>query len=54
MSGLFQGVVEATEEAIYNSMLKATSVTGNGITVDALPIDSTVAVLRRHGIAPNN
>jgi D-aminopeptidase len=54
MSGLFQGVVEATEEAIYNSLLKATSVTGNGMTADALPIDSTVAVLRRHGIAPNN
>jgi D-aminopeptidase len=54
MSGLFQGVVEATEEAIYNSVLKATSVSGNGITVDALPIDSTVAVLRRHGIAPND
>ena len=51
ISGLFQGVVEATEEAIYNSMLKATSVTANGMTSDALPIDSTVAVLRRHGIA---
>lgn len=50
MSGLFQGVVEATEEAIYNSLLKATSVSANGITADALPIDSTIAVLRRHGI----
>ena len=48
MSGLFQGVVEATEEAIYNSILKATSVTGNGITVQALPIDSTLAVMRRY------
>jgi D-aminopeptidase len=50
MSGLFQGVVEATEEAIYNSLLKATSVSANGITAEALPIDSTIAVLRRHGI----
>ncbi|HSR41377.1 MAG TPA: P1 family peptidase, partial [Longimicrobiales bacterium] len=30
MSGLFQAVVEATEEAIYNSLLKATAVTGMG------------------------
>jgi D-aminopeptidase len=50
ISGLFQGVVEATEEAIYNSMLKATTVTGNGTTADALPIEATVEVLRRHGV----
>jgi len=50
MSGLFQGVVEATEEAIYNSLLKATTVTGNGRTVEALPIDETVEVLRRYGV----
>jgi len=50
MSGLFQGVVEATEEAIYNSLLKATTVRGNGRTVEALPIDATVEVLRRYGV----
>jgi D-aminopeptidase len=50
ISGLFQGVVEATEEAIYNSLLKATPVTGNGTTADALPIAATVEVLRRHGV----
>jgi D-aminopeptidase len=50
ISGLFQGVVEATEEAIYNSLLKATTVTGNGNTAEALPIDATVEVLRRHGV----
>ncbi|HSR42056.1 MAG TPA: P1 family peptidase [Longimicrobiales bacterium] len=49
MSGLFQGVVEATEEAIYNSLLKATTVTGMGRTADALPIAETVEVLRRYG-----
>jgi D-aminopeptidase len=43
-------VVEATEEAIYNSLLKATTVTGNGNTAEALPIDATVEVLRRHGV----
>ncbi len=50
MSGLFQAVVEATEEAIYNSLLRATSVTGMGRTADALPIDATLEILRRHGV----
>jgi D-aminopeptidase len=50
MSGLFQAVVEATEEAIYNSLFKATDVTGMGRTADALPIDETVEVLRRYGV----
>jgi D-aminopeptidase len=51
MSALFQGVVEATEEAIYNSLLKATSVTGvGGRTADALPIDDVREVLRKYGV----
>jgi D-aminopeptidase len=50
MSALFQAVVESTEEAIYNSLLKATDVTGMGRTADALPIDDTVEVLRRYGV----
>src|SRR5206468_13053445 len=49
-SALFIAVIEATEEAIYNSLLRATTVTGNGRTVEALPIDRTVEILRRHGI----
>ncbi len=49
MSPLFQAVVEATEEAIYNSLLKAVTVTGHRGTVDALPIDKTVEILARHG-----
>ena len=48
MSPLFEAVVEATEEAIYNSMLQATTVTGNGHTVEALPIDRVVTILREH------
>ncbi|WP_291980702.1 P1 family peptidase [Luteitalea sp.] len=51
MSGLFQAVVEATEEAIYNSMFAATTVTGNGRTVEALPLDKVRAVLSQYGIA---
>jgi D-aminopeptidase len=39
MSPLFQAVIESTEEAIYNSMFKATTMTANGHTVEALPIE---------------
>jgi len=44
MSPLFQAVVEATEEAIYNSMLKAVSMTGNGRTVESLPVEKVRAL----------
>jgi len=48
MSPLFQAVIEATEEAIYNSMLRANTMTGNGHTVEALPVDKTVEILKEH------
>lgn len=50
MSALFQATVEATEEAIYNSMFKATTVTSRGRTVEALPIDRVREVLVKYGI----
>lgn len=51
MSGLFQAAIEATEEAIYNSLLKATDVTGRGgRTVQALPIPETMEVLKKYGV----
>jgi len=50
MSPLFQAVIEATEEAIYNSMFRATTMTGNGHTVEALPIDKTIEILREHRV----
>ena len=50
-SPLFQATVEATEEAIYNSLLKATTVTGHGgRTAEALPVEATVEILRRYGV----
>lgn len=49
MSPLFQAVIEATEEAILNSLFKATTVTGNGRTVDAISIDKVREILRRFG-----
>jgi D-aminopeptidase len=48
MSPLFEGVIEATEEAIYNSIFKATTTTGNGHTIEALPLDRTLEILRNH------
>lgn len=49
MSPLFQAVIEATEEAILNSLFKATSITGNGRTVEALPVDKVKEILRKYG-----
>ena len=48
MTGLFQGAVEATEEAIYNSMLAARTVSAKGGTVEALPVGEVVRILKRH------
>lgn len=47
-SPLFLGVIEATEEAIYNSLLQAVTTTGNGRTVQALPIDKVREILKKH------
>jgi len=49
MSPLFEAVIEATEEAIINSLFKATTVTGNGHTVEALPLDKVRDILRKYG-----
>jgi D-aminopeptidase len=48
MSPLFLAVIEATEEAIYNSMFRATTMSGNGHTVEALPVDKTIEILKEH------
>ncbi|HEX8150836.1 MAG TPA: P1 family peptidase [Pyrinomonadaceae bacterium] len=49
MSPLFLACVEATEEAVYNSLLRATTVTGRGgARVEALPVDKTVEILKRY------
>lgn len=49
MSPLFLAVIEATEEAIYNSLFRATTITGQERTVEALPIDRTLEILRKYG-----
>jgi D-aminopeptidase len=50
LSPLFQAAIEVTEEAIYNSLFMATTVRGFRGTATALPLDSTLAVLQRHGL----
>jgi D-aminopeptidase len=48
VSPLFQAALEATEEAVYNSLLRATSVTSRVGTAEALPVDRVRAILRRY------
>lgn len=46
MTPLFQAVVEATEEAIYNALFKASDVTGvNGKLYPALPVQAVLQAL---------
>ena len=49
MSPLFEAVIEATEEAVYNSLFKATTTEGNGRRVEALPVETVVRLLRERG-----
>lgn len=51
VSPLFLAVIEATEEAIYNSLFRATTTSGRGRTVEALPLDRVLEVLRKHGLS---
>ena len=48
MSPLFLAVIESTEEAIYNSLFHAKTTTGREVTVEGLPIDRTLEILREH------
>lgn len=50
MSPLFLAAIEATEEAIYNSLFRATTMTGRGRIVEALPIDRTLEILKAHDL----
>jgi len=50
MSALFEATVEATEEAIYNSMFMATTTTSNGHTIEALPLDKVKTILDKYKV----
>jgi D-aminopeptidase len=48
ISPLFLATVEATEEAIVNSLFMARTTTGvNGTTIEALPVDEVVKLVKR-------
>jgi D-aminopeptidase len=53
VSPLFQAALEATEEAVYNSLLRASTVTSALGTAEALPVDRVVDLLRRYGRPPS-
>jgi D-aminopeptidase len=48
VSPLFQATLEATEEAVYNSMLKATSVTSRFGTAEAIPVERVREILQKY------
>jgi D-aminopeptidase len=48
MSPLFQATVEATEEAIYNSLFAATAASSRRGTVEALPVADVLRIMRSH------
>lgn len=48
VSALFQAALEATEEAVYNSLLKATTVTSRSGKAEALPVDQVREILKRY------
>jgi D-aminopeptidase len=48
MSALFQATVEATEEAIYNSLFAATPVSARSGSVEPIPTAEVLGILRAH------
>jgi D-aminopeptidase len=51
VSPLFQAAKEATQEAIYNSMFMATSVSGRGgNSREAIPLEKVVEILKKYRV----
>jgi D-aminopeptidase len=48
MNGLFMATVEATEEAIINSLFMAETVSSRYGTMEALPVDKTMRILKKY------
>src|SRR5690606_38281407 len=49
MSPLFMAAIEATEEAIINSLFAAKTMTGrNGHHVESLPLDKVIAIMKKY------
>lgn len=52
MSPLFEAVIEATEEAVYNSLFCARTMEGNGRKAEALPVERVLEILRSRKAIP--
>lgn len=50
MSPLFAATAEATEEAIYNAIFRATTVTSSRGTLEAIPVGELFDILKKHGV----
>jgi D-aminopeptidase len=50
MSPLFAATAEATEEAIYNAILKATTVSSARGTLEAIPLEEVRAILQKYNV----
>jgi D-aminopeptidase len=50
MSPLFAATAEATEEAIYNAILKATTVESSRGRLEAIPLDDVKRILKAYGV----
>jgi D-aminopeptidase len=48
MSPLFLAAIEATEEAIINSLFAAETMTGQGRTIEELPVDEVLKILEKY------
>jgi D-aminopeptidase len=49
MSPLFMATIEATEEAIINSLFAADAASGNGYTIEELPVDKVMELMKKYG-----
>lgn len=49
ISPLFLAVIEATEEAVINSLFAAETMTGSGRTVEELPVDEVLELMKKYG-----
>jgi len=53
IDALFDGAIEATEEAIVNALVAARTTVGrDGVTAHALPHDRLLEIMTRHGRGP--
>ncbi len=49
MSSIFMATIEATEEAIINSLFAAKTMSSNGRTIEALPVDKVLPLMKKYG-----